>query len=236
MKPKGKRVDATRVETTSAARAPGSVSRLPERDEMFSYPLSVPADTTYDELGIAPDAADGDIGPAKIERTRELQAASSRIDVELKTVYDALPALATALEDIAALEALGGDADPKKLHDLRVQLTELEGRAREKMPDFTAKRARTLDLKRKLNELNALALDQRDKRAAYDREYPPLALLKLAETQSTGLPEDRTALFLIRQEVAQFLTDQGEEVFHPSDWTREDFSMDFEVNPILDER
>lgn len=230
MKPRGKRTSAQREKRP----AHPVQQLLPERDEIFTYPVPVPAGTTYDDLGISPDAADTEIGSAKMEKARELQSEKRGIEADLKVVYDAVPGLRDAEDRVKELnDQKGSGMDDKAL---RTRIFELERKAREQLPDFVAKRGQVRELERKLLELNALALDQRDKRLAYDREHPPLALLKLAEAQSLGLPEDRTGLFLLRQEVARFLEERGEKVFHPSDWTREDFTSDFETNPVLDGR
>ena len=89
-------------------------------------------------------------------------------------------------------------------------------------------------LGRKAREVNRWDLDKPDARYAYDCAHPPLALLKLEDCGDGGLTDRRTSLFLLRSAVAEALEARGEEVLHPSDLTRQDFSGDFSFHPLLD--
>jgi len=66
---------------------------------------------------------------------------------------------------------------------------------------------------------------------------PPLDLLTLTECPSQPFadPTDtRTPLVQLRRELARFLASHGEDVYHPSDLTRDDFTADFTPNELLD--
>jgi hypothetical protein len=56
----------------------------------------------------------------------------------------------------------------------------------------------------------------------------------LAESPDDAFADNKTALFMLRRELAEFLSETGEEVFHPSDFSRTDFSGDFSHNLQLD--
>lgn len=93
------------------------------------------------------------------------------------------------------------------------------------------------DLDRQIKEINALNLENIEARSKYDELTPPCALLKLENSQEEVFTDRgrRTALFLLREEIAKFLEQQGEECYHPSDLTRTNFQSDFTYNPLLDE-
>jgi hypothetical protein len=71
--------------------------------------------------------------------------------------------------------------------------------------------------------------------------HPPCDLLKLERDASNpfAAAEDldldrRLTLVLLRRELAKFLSGKGEDVYHPSDLTREDFSGDYDFHDLLD--
>ena len=72
-------------------------------------------------------------------------------------------------------------------------------------------------------------------RLAYDRAHPPLALLKLESCADPVFVDRRTRMFLLRMALSEFLIARQEQVFHPSDLTRGEFSDDFSFNPALDQ-
>jgi hypothetical protein len=77
-------------------------------------------------------------------------------------------------------------------------------------------------------------LQREEARLAYDRAHPPLALLKLEDCADELLTDERTCLFLLRMAISEFLAARHEQVFHPSDLTRRDFSDELTFNPVLD--
>jgi hypothetical protein len=88
--------------------------------------------------------------------------------------------------------------------------------------------------RQKAEDINQWNLDKPDARLAYDCAHPPLALLKLAPSADAALTDPRTCLFLLRSAISEFLEARGEEVFHPSDLTRRDFTDEFDVHELLD--
>jgi hypothetical protein len=122
-------------------------------------------------------------------------------------------------ERLERMEAGGPDLDPPADGEDAVALGE-----------------RLVVLQDRINEVNGWEIDRPDKRLAYDCGHPPLALLRLEESGSPGLSDVHTSLLLLRRSISEFLTEAGEEVFHPSDLTRQDFSDDFSRNPVLDEQ
>jgi hypothetical protein len=203
--------------------------RIPQ-DELFSYPLSLPACTLYEELGLDLAASDDEILSAKAEATIRLQAEKSALDQELEKVYAAVEGLKEAYAELPRIE---GESN-LQVRAFRKRLADLERDAQGSDPDFKKKRERAAELELRIHVLNRSALDKPEQRRAYGRAHPPLALLELADGTADSFAEGKTALFLLRRELSRFLAAQGEPVFHPSDFTREDFSSDFHHNPLLD--
>jgi hypothetical protein len=92
------------------------------------------------------------------------------------------------------------------------------------------------EARQKAEDINQWNLDKPDARLVYDCAHPPLALLKLAPPADAALRDPRTFLFLLRSAISEFLNAHGEEVFHPSDVTRRDFTDDFDHHELLDGR
>lgn len=247
---------------------------------MFDYPLPVPHDTPYRELGVEPDASDGEVRAAIAEARRRLQAEKTALEKGLERVYAQVPELRTACDELQSLQARAGQWNAERareldaavaeleaqgaegaggelaevLTDLRNQKKELEEQARalERLrvvqeqlsgleqrataiaPAWKRDRARCVEIEEKIAGWNRLALDKPEERRAWDRAHPPLALLRLADCAGTNFAENHTILFLIRREVSRYLEERGEEVFHPSDLTRESFSADFHFHALLD--
>lgn len=199
-----------------------------ERDPLFSYPLPVPSETAYRELGLGPDASDAEVQAAKSLAVRRLDAEQRELERSLQRTYDEVPGLREAYEDVAI-------ADRAALPDTQTRRAELEARAVEKDPEFREKRGRSAEIVRRIEEINDQALENPVNRRVYDRAHPPLALLKVEDCAVDEFLEGATRLYLLRKDVAGFLSERGVAVFHPSDLTREDFSSDFAFNPILDE-
>jgi hypothetical protein len=77
-------------------------------------------------------------------------------------------------------------------------------------------------------EINALPLHSSEGRGKYDRENPPFEILRIdASVQELPWTDAAQVVAKVRAEISQFLTEQGEPVFHPSDLTRSDFTADF---------
>jgi hypothetical protein len=108
-------------------------------------------------------------------------------------------------------------------------LAETDGRARE------IQRALG-EIERRLVKLNQITIDNPEERQRYDREHPPFGLLKLDDPSLDGFVESRTALTLVRRELSRFFAERNEDVFHPSDLHREDFTADITPHPLLDHR
>jgi len=82
-----------------------------------------------------------------------------------------------------------------------------------------------------------LKLQSEEERQTYDRAHPPLELLRLADPVKDRFATDPVLVLpLVRRELAEFLGQQGVEVYHPTDLTREDFAADFTLLELLDER
>lgn len=198
-----------------------------KRDPLFSYPLPVPSETVYRELGLGPDASDEEVQAAKSLAVRRLDAEHRELERSLQQTYDEVPGLREAYEDVSA--------DAAALRDAQTRRAELEVRAVEQDPEFREKRRRSAEIVRRIEEINDQALEKPVNRRAYDRAHPPLALLKVEDCAVDQFLEGATRLYLLRKDVAGFLSERGVAVFHPSDLTREDFSSDFAFNPILDD-
>lgn len=199
---------------------------------LFCYPLPPPEQAAYRELGVEPDASNEEVSAAKSATLGRLQTEKAQLEKSLQDVYDAVPGLRNAYQD---LEGSGSKpAVPARPARDQGRLVELEGRARRLDPDFRDKRQRAAELATKLGELNQQALEKPASRLAYDRAHPPLALLKLEDCATDDFVRGPTCLYLLRKDIAQFLAARGESVFHPSDLTRDDFLSDFAANPLLD--
>ena len=70
--------------------------------------------------------------------------------------------------------------------------------------------------------------------AAHDARHPPLPLLRLEPTWEPVLDERDVGLTVLRREIEVFLAAAGEEVHHPTDTTRTDFTGDFTRTHLLD--
>lgn len=209
-------------------------TRAPFRppDPLFDWPLPVPEAFAYRDLDIEPFATQDEVRWAKGRAIRRLHAEQAAVERELDAVYRAIPGLREAYRAVQAMQKGGSDrGDERGAH---AELAELEGHALRSDPDFRRKRRRLAEIEETVKRINRQALDTPEERRAYDEAHPPLALLRLVEEERGGFVEPRTAFLLLRREVARFLSAQGEDVFHPSDLTREDFSADFDFNELLD--
>lgn len=81
---------------------------------------------------------------------------------------------------------------------------------------------------------HAVNLENAEARAAHDARHPPLPLLRLEPTWEPVLDERDIGLTVLRREIEAFLSAAGEEVHHPTDTTRTDFTGDFTRTHLLD--
>ena len=206
---------------------------------MFDYPLSVPRDTLYEDLGLIPEATPDEVRNAIKDREQELVAQQSKIGTLLESIYTAVPRLKEAESELSTLRLADANLKDResKLRIARDNLNRLEHQALAINPEFRHLRKQLEELKRQGDGLNNLPFSTPAKRLDYDREHPPLELLKLASYDKNALFDrnlNNIALTALRRELSEFLYEQGEDVFHPSDLTREDFSSDFNYTPFLD--
>jgi hypothetical protein len=220
--------------TTAGKPEPANPFRKTRADALFDYPLPVPGETDYQKLGIEPDASDDDVRWALQRAKFGLEKEKKRIEASLSGVYEKV-GLTAAYKQVEDLRRAGGEADPEALKHAQAKVAELEQRALDTMPEFRKQRERVAEIERRIPELNRLALDKPEQRLAYDREHPPLALLKVTGcARDEFLNSPRAIMILLRSELSQFLSARGEAVFHPSDITRDDYTADFTHYPLLD--
>jgi hypothetical protein len=145
----------------------------------------------------------------------EIREAKAEASVALDAGRAALDRELKQLEAAApaAPAPAAADADPR-CHDLRRRLEDVE--------------------RRKIR-LNQITIDNPEARQQHDREHPPLGLLKIEDAARDAFVENRTAITLLRRELSRFLAARGEEVFHPSDLHRDNFTADMTPNPLLDD-
>ncbi len=206
---------------------------------MFDYPFNLPKDTVYQELGIGLESGAEEFRYARREYLRLLNVEHKQLMQQLETVYEAVDGLKEAVSEMERLDS--GDSDVDELAAARMKLHALEERAAAADPEYPTLQERIRILAQKESDINGVSLDNSEQQQAYDQSHPPVELLKLQRdprnpfaNEQLDLPR-RTALSVLRRELAEFLTEQGESVFHPSDLTRSDFSSDYTFNSLLDE-
>jgi len=209
---------------------------------MFDYPLWVSCKTHYNLLGIPPEATADEVRDAINERKQDLAALKAEVARQVKEVYDKVPDLERAEAEVKSLRGQREEGKPIDVAALTVaqkRLDEAEAKGRRVNAGFRSLQRQQAELEASVSGLNNLGLQNTEQRQAYNRAHPPLDLLELTACASEPFadPADtRTALVQLRRELARFLAGQGEEVYHPSDLTREDFTADFTHNPLLDGR
>lgn len=204
-------------------------------EPLFDVPLPVPDDTVYRLLGIAPDSPAETIGWA-IKVLNDRRALERRLlEERVRAVVAQVPGLEQAYAELDRLRsATGVPADATREAQQRVFV--LEKRAVAIDPGILHVRQEIDELRRRIEDLNQLALDQPEKRRAYDQLHPPLGLLKLEPaTRDHFLNTPRVLIALVRREGTRFLEQRGERALHASDLDREDFTADFTPTPVLDE-
>jgi len=196
---------------------------------MFDYPIPPRRGGIYAQLGLGPEATAEEINEARQELSSHLKQQQKFVQRELDDVYRQLPELRETWTAFKAIEA-GSD----KYSELQVKLTKLEEQAVGICSNFKSLREQSEDFERQLHEANLLAIQNPDDRMEYDRSHPPFELLKLADCADDPLDDRKVMLAEIRRELSDFFEQSGEQVFHPSDLTRNDFSHDFTRDPSLD--
>ena len=201
---------------------------------MLDYPYSV-ARGDYHTLGVGPEATVEEISQAKIEVVGALNAKKNRIDKRIKEVSSTFEGLEEAYKEAKRIQADPEGSAPQDVRVAAQRLARLERDAQAIEPDFSRLREMSHDVQLSIEAVNRMQLQNPDDRLEYDRAHPPFALLKLSKNERDQFATvQQLTLPLLRRELSRFLTVKGEEVFHPSDLTREDFSADFTHHPLLD--
>lgn len=202
------------------------------------YPFQVPSNTVYSELGLGPEASTREIAEAKAQLVSELTSRLKQSERGLAEVMSAVPGLREARNRVATLTTDGTDGlttDPEVLEAMAT-FGRLERHAREQFPDYDEWSSEATFCARRIEELNRLPLLTPEQRRTYDEEHPPLGLLDVLTPTYDDFARDKaTALALIRTNLEHFFADHGEEVLHPNELTRADFSQDFSPSPLLDQ-
>src|SRR5207245_49903 len=110
-------------------------------------------------------------------------------------VLDQVEGLRKAYADQREFENKGREAETE-LAAATKRVNQLEKLALRLNPDFTRIRKEAEALEAEINEVNSLALENPEKRLAYDQANPPLALLKLTEWPRDAFTDNKTALAL----------------------------------------
>lgn len=201
---------------------------------MFDYPIPIPSDTVYQELGIDPEAPASEVRKARTDVINALQGRKALLDAELEAIYSQVEGMRKAYADLEEQENKGPKADAQERRTAHKAVIRLERKALQINPQFKEMRAKSADFEAKKKRLNSLSLDSPEKRQEYDKANPPLALVKLAESPKDAFTDNKMAFLRLRRELVEFIAEAGEEAFHASDYTRTDFSGDFSHNPQLD--
>ena len=205
---------------------------------MFNYPISIPKKTLYRDLGVGPEANDQEIGDAHGALVRKLEKTIGEAQNRLDIIYEQVPGLKESVKNVEQLDA--GSSDESTADEARKKLLALEREAGKIDSEYQALKDRIHDTQQHRSDVNRINLRNQEQQREYDEAHPPLDLLKLERNSNNPFANDelnldqRVALFATRRELAAFLAEQGEAVFHPSDLGRDDFSADYTYNPLLD--
>ena len=202
---------------------------------LFDFPLPGPADSIYETLRIVPEAPQEEIGWAIRDTTGRYHRETGELEARLRNVYTQVKGLEEAYAELTALRT-DTHASPERLRHAQERVSSLEKRAAAVEPRVGHLRQQVHDLTEKIKALHAMALDQPEKRRAYNETRPPLALFELAPAERDGfIDTPRTLLALLRREMTEFLRSKGEAVHYVSDLDRDDFTADFTVSAPLDD-
>ena len=204
--------------------------------ELFFFPLPESRDTHYHTLDITPEATIAEIREAKREARSRLNREKRVIEKKLELIYKELPELSHLYSEIKSVREKGNETENDKLVKLERQLKNLEQKAILINPDYQLLREKTSEIENKIYKINRINLENPDERLCYDKSTPPCALLKLESCDHEIFTTEgrKIALFLLRQEIIDFMEKKGEHIYHPSDITRNNFISDFTINPIID--
>ena len=144
---------------------------------------------------------------------------------------------ATATEIIGTISRVTASLTRRKKElDAQITgLTKMEPNGTMEVNQLAQLEKEAAELATQINDLNTSPLQTLEKRITYDCENPPLDLLKLRSCTRDELADNATLLSLLRRDIVQFLSEKGEQAYHPSDLTRDDFSDDFVYIPIIDD-
>jgi chromosome segregation ATPase len=209
---------------------------------MFNLPFTIPNNTLYDELNVEPEATAHEIGMALVEAVRRIENKRRALEKQLSAVYDEVEDLKEVEQEIEREAAKPSDVNREIVAVRRDELSRLRRRAQEIDPRYVDMREELTALKQRKTALNRINLQSNEQRDDYDSANPPLDLLKLERDERNPFSRDesldlntKTTLALLRHEISSYLAELGEDVFHPSDLTRESFAEDFVFNPLIDE-
>jgi hypothetical protein len=201
---------------------------------MLAFPLFISDTSDYATLGIGPEATSEEINEAKLELIDRIKAIRRQIDRKIDGVYRDVDGLKAASEELKELRGRGDVANPEALRAAELRLAGLEEKARLLAPEFQEWTERSAELERQIHDVNRMGIHKREERLAYDRRNPPFELLQLARPRRDCFSDPRVVLAMLRRELVELLDSRGEDVFHPSDLIRDDFTGDYCFNPILD--
>lgn len=198
---------------------------------MLDYPLPVPRDTQYDTLGLAPEASPDEILVAVRELKTSLLKQKNALLRQIEEAEGCVPELKVARQMVEELHQANAQG---KLTKAQAELARLEQQVRAKCPNRAQLRTLADQLDDQLIALNRMNMENADQRLAYDRAHPPLELMKIEPVAHEAFSRNRFPLSLLREAISEFLAEQGDDVVHPSDLTRRDFSDDFTYYQLLD--
>jgi len=199
---------------------------------MFDYPIPPLQYGQYADLNLGPEATAEEINEARQELTTRLRGWQKVVQRELDAVYQQVPGLRESWEKLKSLE--DADSEANEHCEVQLQLAALEEKAIQIEPHFEEIRNKLGELQCRIHEVNLMSIQSPEVRIEYDRDHPPLELIKLADCGASPLDDPKTMLRMLRLELCDFFEQAGETVFHPSDLTRNDFSHDFSHNRNLD--
>jgi hypothetical protein len=204
---------------------------------MFDYPYLKAKDTDYRKLNITPEASKDEITDAKNDILSFLDAQKLEIEKNLKHIYENVQGLRDVEDEIARLQNSSSSDEAEKYRELLERSTVLEIQAQKIDPRFSEYKKQLAELRAKVSEINNMKLESQEGRNEYDLSIPLHTLLKLSDFEHPVFSdkEKRMVISLIREELADFFEkEKNTGCFHPSDFTRKHFYLDFNYNEYLD--
>jgi DNA repair exonuclease SbcCD ATPase subunit len=201
---------------------------------MFSYPLLRNTNTQYHKLNITPEATQQQIQDAMVEMRSSLRNRKSHIQKKLKRIYESVPEL-PALNG-RVITAKKSKDDLSELKDDLAKKKELEKKALSIDAAYQDYIAKIKAINDTINEINNMKLGNPEERKKYDLATPPCSLLKLSAMDLPLFSRRPVALLKIREALAEYLEKtEGLVCYHPSDFTKTHFEIDFSYSKLLDE-